>query len=94
MTVVQKVRGYSIPPSMQDIPVLPKKQRNDLAHKIYLESDVWKCPKSPTGAHHWRGTVLLMKCIHCGEERIPTRGFESYYSPRKLQEENRKKGGN
>ena len=25
-----------------------------LTGKAYLESDVWKCPDSPTGAHHWK----------------------------------------
>lgn len=35
----------------------------------YLEREAWRCPSSPTGAHHWdierhRGT-----CRYCREER-------------------------
>jgi len=26
-----------------------------MGHSAYLESDVWRCNKSPTGAHHWIG---------------------------------------
>ena len=75
----QKVKGPQIPPSLRDTPTPPKTQRNDRTHQAYMESNVWKCPKSPTGAHHWRGTVLLMKCIHCGEKRVPDQGTGRYY---------------
>ena len=37
----------------------------------YLVSGVWKCEKSPTGAHHWYGkdNTELFTCIWCGEEK-------------------------
>lgn len=39
--------------------------------KDYYDTGGWKCPESPTGAHHWRkvpvrrGTKRLFYCIHC-----------------------------
>jgi hypothetical protein len=36
----------------------------------YFQSGMWRCPCSPSGAHHWlvddRG---VGKCKYCGEER-------------------------
>lgn len=43
-----------------------------LTHKEYLESGVWKCTQSPTGAHYWveinkneetRGLFLCKYCL-------------------------------
>ncbi|MBA7582178.1 hypothetical protein ES708_24098 [subsurface metagenome] len=35
----------------------------------YLKSGVWKCSKSPTGAHYWIIRGEMMRCKYCGEER-------------------------
>lgn len=49
--------------------------------KEYLASDVWKCDKSPTGAHHWVAMEQSMelkakgyfRCKHCGDvKQFPT----------------------
>lgn len=42
----------------------------NVVDKGYIESGVWKCDKSPTGAHHWveiqsDHTKGLFYCIHC-----------------------------
>lgn len=43
----------------------------------YLRSGVWKCSKSPTGAHYWREIRNskpkgLFYCIHCKDvKRFP-----------------------
>ena len=38
--------------------------------KKYLESDVWKCRKSPTGAHHWIVTESKERCKYCHKIKI------------------------
>ena len=35
----------------------------------YIKSRAWKCPKSPTGAHHWIIRGEMMWCKYCPEER-------------------------
>jgi hypothetical protein len=35
------------------------------AWETYLQSDEWKCPKSPNGAHHSKEGV----CRYCGARR-------------------------
>lgn len=46
--------------------------------KKYIESGVWKCTPSPTGAHHWveverRSTKSLFVCKYClGAKEFPT----------------------
>lgn len=37
----------------------------DRAHQRYLESGVWKCSLSPTGAHHWIGDEVSLTCKYC-----------------------------
>jgi hypothetical protein len=42
------------------------------ADKEYIESSVWQCRKSPTGAHHWvegPNYKWLFICKWCGEHR-------------------------
>lgn len=47
-------------------------------YRAYLNSDVWKCAESPTGAHHWveiRKYMVksLFLCIHCKDAKeFPT----------------------
>jgi len=55
--------------------------KTESVDKGYIKSGVWKCSKSPTGAHHWIelvGTEKLANqgyfvCIHCNDvTRFPT----------------------
>ena len=41
----------------------------DRNFKQYLESESWKCDKSPSGAHHWIIGGLEQTCKFCGEVR-------------------------
>jgi hypothetical protein len=34
-------------------------------NREYLESDRWKCKKSPSGAHHWIISGQQMICKYC-----------------------------
>ena len=34
-------------------------------HREYIESGIWKCSQSPTGAHHWTGDEQTLTCKHC-----------------------------
>ena len=34
-------------------------------HKRYLESGVWRCSLSPTGAHYWVGDEVSLTCKYC-----------------------------
>ncbi len=49
-------------------------ERKVSAYQNYLDSEVWKCKKSPTGAHHWVETKTLedgqrrFQCKHCSKE--------------------------
>lgn len=51
--------------------------KNYLTHEAYLVSDVWKCDKSPTNAHHWVQITITTElakegwfvCKYCGEVR-------------------------
>lgn len=49
-------------------------QRNP--NKEYMESNVWKCEKSPTGAHYWVESLNLhgiFICKWCAKhERFPS----------------------
>ena len=54
--------------------------RKALAYKEYLVSDVWKCDKSPSGAHYWKELqhgrysihTEMFVCQHCGSaKRFP-----------------------
>jgi len=38
-------------------------------HRRYVESGVWKCSKSPTGAHYWIIESRVMVCKYCKERR-------------------------
>ena len=47
-----------------------------MGHSEYLESDVWRCNESPTGAHHWIGVGVqgsgIFYCKWCLEvKRFP-----------------------
>jgi len=42
------------------------KQQIDLEHKNYVRGKHWKCPDSPTGAHHWLIDDASMRCRWCG----------------------------
>lgn len=53
----------------------------NLTYEEYVKSGVWKCDKSPTGAHHWvelKETTKLAKegyfvCIYCHDvKKFPT----------------------
>ena len=40
--------------------------------KQYIESEVWQCCDSPTGAHYWVAEIehnSLFTCKWCGEDR-------------------------
>jgi hypothetical protein len=42
------------------------------ADKEYIESNVWRCEKSPTGAHHYVESVRahgVFICKWCGEDK-------------------------
>jgi RNase P subunit RPR2 len=42
------------------------------ADKEYIESNVWRCEKSPTGAHHYVESARaygVFICKWCGEHR-------------------------
>lgn len=48
--------------------------KNYLTYEAYLVSDVWKCGKSPVGAHHWIHITQYLEfnqgwfmCKYCGE---------------------------
>ena len=44
--------------------------------KKYIESGVWKCSKSPTGAHHWVIIGRQAKCKYClKEEQLDDKGL-------------------
>jgi len=73
----------TIPKSMWMDPPPPKVQRNYRAYTEYLASDTWKCPTSPTGAHHWRGNTKVMTCIHCGKVKELVEQIGSFYAPRR-----------
>lgn len=52
------------------MPKLPKRYLTPTqivakADRAYVESGSWKCPHSPTGAHHWVGTDGVLKCQYC-----------------------------
>ena len=57
--------------------------------KEYVESGVWKCDKSPTGAHHWEeltsdNTRGLFYCIHCYDvKKFPITWEEAKKATRK-----------
>ncbi len=38
----------------------------------YFNSEIWKCRKSPAGAHHWIINGQMMRCKYCHEERLKT----------------------
>ncbi len=49
--------------------------------KLYYKSGVWKCEKSPTGAHESHetdtvGTTSIYQCIHCGYIHFKENLFE------------------
>lgn len=37
-----------------------------LRYNEYITSDVWKCPDSPTGGHHWIEVQGVGKQFHTG----------------------------
>lgn len=49
--------------------------RKTVAYKDYIESGVWRCGKSPTGAHHWVEVAIgsktrgLFICIWCEDTK-------------------------
>lgn len=47
----------------------PKEQRRNLMDEAYLASGVWKCDKSPTGAHSNIVEGNVLKCKYCGTVR-------------------------
>jgi hypothetical protein len=66
------------------------------ADEKYVKSGVWKCNKSPTGAHHWIelvGTKLANQgyfvCVHCGDvTRFPVSwGDVSPYTKKAIDED-------
>ena len=44
----------------------------NISHAQYVESETWKCNKSPTVAHHWIINGNMMKCKYCHEEKYKT----------------------
>ena len=63
-----------------------------MTHEEYLKSDVWKCDKSPTGAHHWReiekgGSAILFLCKWC----LDVKEFPARFAwPKRLPTQRRK----
>lgn len=45
-------------------------------YKDYIESGCWKCPNSPTGAHHWVLHDIFWVCKYCGDVRRWPMTFE------------------
>ncbi len=48
------------------------------AKDAYVKSGNWKCAKSPTGSHHWKGNAIgrvALICEHCKKSRVFRRGF-------------------
>jgi hypothetical protein len=43
---------------------------NKAPNKAYLNSERWKCDKSPSGAHHWIISQGQMNCKYCCENRL------------------------
>ena len=43
-----------------------------LEYENYLNSDVWKCKKSPTGAHYWIVGADKMRCQYCKKTKPVT----------------------
>ena len=43
----------------------------DKGYRKYVESKMWQCEDSPTGAHHWIETSEhgTFKCKWCGRDR-------------------------
>ena len=49
--------------------------------KLYYESGVWMCEKSPTGAHESSGgnltnNLVVFTCKHCGHIQVKENFFE------------------
>jgi hypothetical protein len=42
---------------------------NIAKNKEYIDSGVWKCGKSPSGAHHWIISQDYMICKYCNDNR-------------------------
>jgi hypothetical protein len=38
-------------------------------NKEFIESDRWKCDKSPSGAHHWIIHSYDMTCKYCSSSK-------------------------
>ena len=38
-------------------------------HNDYVQAGLWKCDKSPTGAHHWIVVSFNQTCKYCGSSR-------------------------
>jgi len=58
------------------------KHRKLMTYAEYLASDVWKCEKSPTGAHHWIGigkeTSGLFYCKWCLDVKKGPGSWQEY----------------
>jgi len=54
---------------------MPKNVAVESLYKSYLRGDTWRCPRSPTHAHHWRSDSTdrtLLRCIYCrARRRVP-----------------------
>lgn len=45
-------------------------QTSDRIGRRYLQSGLWQCPSSPSGAHHWLIDVEgVGQCRYCGQKR-------------------------
>ena len=48
---------------------VPVSRDQKVKNANYLAGDSWKCPKSPTGAHHWIISKKIMECCFCHIQR-------------------------
>jgi hypothetical protein len=64
-------------------------QISDRIGRSYLQSGMWRCACSPSGAHHWLvGDKGVGKCKYCGEERqFATHMISSYVGLSDIQSE-------
>jgi hypothetical protein len=54
---------------------------NATGEKEYVASGVWKCDKSPSGAHHWIIDRTLMTCRYCNNCKQMTSTNPGCYQP-------------
>lgn len=57
---------------------------NEWNYQEYLSRKKWKCSKSPTGAHYWKGDETCLICEYCGKKKdIDSSKFNTGYTMRR-----------